>query len=266
MTRTFWTGGWWQSIVLRKTSCEEIRRTPGRLVCRVGGVAFKGPKDIGIPPRPFSFVCVLSLLLCPPIPLLPSLSIISIMPNSTAMRSSLLSASACRSIFTKQNVAIVSGCHTHCNVLTYFGMPIKLFQFRIWPRPLPLFVGNKDLTKFRKLHRRPRTTFLSQNKNQAWLTLSEYSHCWSKLVSIVDVEQLRVFVIVRRCTSLSRPPSSSSSSFSLRWLTPNRPLDNFTPTAVKSRPTARPPANPPIRIAKFDDFLYVCDVGCSSCG
>ena len=56
--------------------------------------------------------------------------------KSSSSRSSVLSA--CRSIFTKQNVPVVT-CDgpTHYNVCTHFGMPIKLFLIRIWPRPPP---------------------------------------------------------------------------------------------------------------------------------
>ena len=97
----------------------------------------RGPKDI--PPRPFSFVCVLPLLLWPLIPLLANLSIFFLSKSkSSSSRSSVLSA--CRSIFTKQNVPVVT-CDgpAHYNVCTYFGMPIKLFLIRIWPRPPPPF-------------------------------------------------------------------------------------------------------------------------------
>ena len=46
--------------------------------------------------------------------------------KSSSSRSSVLSA--CRSIFTKQNVPVVTrDGPAHYNVCTYFGMPIKLF-------------------------------------------------------------------------------------------------------------------------------------------
>ena len=46
--------------------------------------------------------------------------------------------SACKSIFTKQNVAgVTRDGRAHYNVCTYFGLPIKLFLIRIWPRPPP---------------------------------------------------------------------------------------------------------------------------------
>ena len=112
------------------------RRTPGRLVSRVEGVASRrGPKDI--PPHLFSLVCVLPLLLWPQIPLMANL-LIFFLPKSSFSRSSVLSA--CSSIFTKQNVAVVThNGRAHYNVCTYFGMPIKLFLIRIWPRPPPPF-------------------------------------------------------------------------------------------------------------------------------
>ena len=110
------------------------RRTPaGRLVCRVEGVQ----KDI--PPRPFSFVCVLPFLLWPLILLLANL-LIFFLPKSksSSSRSSVLRA--CRSIFTKQTVPVVTrDGPVHYNVCTYFGMPIKLFLIRIWSRPPPPF-------------------------------------------------------------------------------------------------------------------------------
>ena len=94
------------SIVLRITACEESRRTTGRLVCRVE-VAFRRC-DKNIPPWPFSTVCVLLLLLCPPLPLLAlSLPLIFLAPKHLyRTRSSLLSA--WKSIFTKQKVAVVT--------------------------------------------------------------------------------------------------------------------------------------------------------------
>ena len=58
--------------------------------------------------------------------------------KSSSSRSSVLSA--CGSIFTKQNVPVVTrDGPAHYNVCTHFGMPIKLFLIRIWPRPPPPF-------------------------------------------------------------------------------------------------------------------------------
>ena len=58
--------------------------------------------------------------------------------KSSSSRSSVLST--CRSIFKKQNVPVMThGGPAHYNVCTYFGMPIKLFLIRIWPRPPPPF-------------------------------------------------------------------------------------------------------------------------------
>ena len=58
--------------------------------------------------------------------------------KSSSSRSSVLSA--CRSIFTKQNLPVVTrDGPAHYNVCTYFGMPIKLFLIRIWLRPPPPF-------------------------------------------------------------------------------------------------------------------------------
>ena len=112
----------------------------------------RGPKDI--PPRTFSFVCVLPLLLWPLIPLLANL-LIFFLPKSksSSSRSSVLSA--CRSIFTKQNVPVnTRDGPAHYKVCTYFGMPIKLFLIRInyfGQDPLPPFRREYGFKKISKI-------------------------------------------------------------------------------------------------------------------
>ena len=77
------------------------------------------------------------------------------LPKSSSSRSSVLSA--CRSIFTKQNIAVETrDGSVHFNVCTYFGMPIKLFLIRIWPRPPPSpFSSGKRILKNFENYRRP---------------------------------------------------------------------------------------------------------------
>ena len=132
-------------ILIHSSSNRSLwRGLPGRLVCHVERVALEGSHGhLQIPPHLFSFVCVLPLLLWRQIPPLANLSIFSCL---TPLREA-----QCRSMFTKQKVAVVTrDVRAHYNLCTYLGMLIKLFLIRIWP-PSPLFVGNTDLNKFRKL-------------------------------------------------------------------------------------------------------------------
>ena len=121
----------------------------------------RGPKDI--PPRPFSFVCILRLLLWPLIPPLANLLIVFLPKSkSSPSRSSVLSA--CRSIFTKQNVPVVTrDGPAHYNVCTYFGMPIKLFLFVFGQDPLPPFRREYGFKKFPNLRTTPKHRLWDDN-------------------------------------------------------------------------------------------------------
>ena len=86
--RTFRTGGWRQSKFFESQLVKANTRT-ARLSRR------RGPKDI--PPRPFSFVCVLPLLLRPLIPLLANLLIFSCLKVKAPLREAQFWAHADRS-------------------------------------------------------------------------------------------------------------------------------------------------------------------------
>ena len=65
-----------------------------------------------------------------------------------------------RSIFTKQKVAVVTrDGRAHYNLCTYFGMLIKLFLIRIWPRPPPPFLREYGFKKISKITDDPLANF-----------------------------------------------------------------------------------------------------------
>ena len=124
---------WWLKtiIVLRIAACEG-EHPDGSSVASKGSKGHpSAPVQLRLRPSP--------LLLWPLIPLLANL-LIFFLPKSKSSSSISSVLRACRSTFTKQNVPVVTrdGPALY-NVCTYFGMPIKLFQIRIWPRPPPPF-------------------------------------------------------------------------------------------------------------------------------
>ena len=131
-----WVNTTWMRVV------EDNHSSSNRSLWRVpdgSSVASKGSKGHPSAPVQLRLRPSTSSLLWPLIPLLANL-LIFFLPksNSSSSRSSVLSA--CRSIFTKKIVPVVTrDGPAHYNVCTYFGMPIKLFLIRIWPRPPPPF-------------------------------------------------------------------------------------------------------------------------------
>ena len=85
--------------------------------------------------------------------------------KSSSSRSSVLSA--CRSIFTKQNVPVVTrDGPAHYNVCTYFRMPIKLFLIRIWLRPPPPFSSGIRIKKNFENYGRPLSSYYPGQKRK----------------------------------------------------------------------------------------------------
>ena len=89
--------------------------------------------------------------------------------KSSSSRSSVLSA--CRSIFTKQNVPVVTrDGPVHYYACTCFRMPIKLFLIRIWQRPPPPFSSEIRILKNFENYGRPLTGHFSPAKRPVWLS------------------------------------------------------------------------------------------------
>ena len=103
------------------TACEEFQWAPRRLASHGDGVAFTGSKD--------SFVCVLPLLLCPPLPCM-------FLAQGTSTRSPL-GFFMCRSIFEEYNVAVVTHGLALDNVSTHFGCQSNFLILHGQDPPLP---------------------------------------------------------------------------------------------------------------------------------
>ena len=135
---------WWLKtiIVLRIAACEGEHPDGS-------SVASKGSKGHPSPPvqlrlRPSTFAVATDTSTGEPF------NFFLLKSKSSSSRSSVLSA--CRSTFTKQNVPVVTrDGPAHYNVCTYFGMPIKLFLIRIWPRPPPPFRREYGFKKISKI-------------------------------------------------------------------------------------------------------------------
>ena len=85
--------------------------------------------------------------------------------KSSSSRSSVLSA--CRSILTKQNVPVVTrdGRALQCmHILWYANQTFS--NSYLAKTPSPLFVGNTDFKKIRKLRTTPKTTPLKKQKQR----------------------------------------------------------------------------------------------------
>ena len=145
---------WWLILEDNHSSSNRSlwRWTPGRLVCRVEGVQRTSLRARSASSASSTSVVATDTTAGEPFNFFLPKS------KSSSSRSSVLSA--CRSIFTKQNVPVVThDGPAHYNVCTYFGMPIKLFLFVLYlaKTPSPLFVvGNTGLKKFRKLRTTPK--------------------------------------------------------------------------------------------------------------